>query len=467
MAIPNSELFESFLSGTKLVKLKPEEPSVAFGARQKSLSEAPVLYLSYPEMELKLDSVVKRIASELNTTGCIANPDIALATLGIIVETREPGTSSTAHANHCLSSIHSAQLHHFVVVPNRPQHDYRIQIGEFSLRAFDPKKLLYWAQRGCCSYPIDLHRLTGCLALERTPIDIKLINWDELPGSARMVVEWGKEIAIASIMDIYYQSVAWHYSQQIPALVKDHLLVLESGALVHIDIDSYLSSVLAHHIGLFHWKGSVGHRCWALLNSRSVSCVNFFPPSLFSSCEKWLRDEFGFHTLSASKPLDSAIESYCRFLQRAQTHRLQGRPDEAFLHFVIALDLLLGLEGRSSESVCLRAAILVHRQLERSLDAQISQLKRLYDRRSKYVHEGKRASENDLLEIEQICTEVLWDLLATSASCRFNDIDTWLKQIDFIASAMKASREIPDTEFQSVGIPKMGCKRIPPNRISG
>ena len=466
MAIPNSELFESFLSGTKLVKIKPEGPYVAFNTGQELLSEAPIMYLSYPEMELKFDSVVKRIASELNAMGCVADSDIALATLGIIVETRDPGTSSTAHANHCLSSIHSAQLHHFVVLPTRPEDGYGIQMGEFWLRAFDPKKILYWAHRGGCSYPIDLHQLRGCISLERTPIDTKLINWDELPDIARMIAKWGKEIAIASIMDVYYQAVAWHYSRQIPAMIKNYLLIHESGALFHLCIDSILSSFMARHIGLFHWEGSVGHRCWALLNHGNVVHMNFCPPRLFSACEKWLSDEFGFHALSTSKPLDSAITSYCRFLQRAQTHRLHGRPDEAFLHFVIALDLLLGLEGRSSDSVCLRAAILVHRQLERPFDEQISKLKRLYNRRSKYVHEGKGANEDDLLEIEKICTEILWDLLATSASCQFNNIDAWLKQIDFIASAMKASREIPDTEFQSVGIPTIGRKRIPPNRIN-
>ncbi len=182
MGIPNNEIFESFLSGTKLVEINPEEPFVAFSAKQKSLklSESPVLYLSYPKMELTFDSVIKRIASELKAMGCIADPDTALATLGIIVATRESGTSSITYANHCLSSIHSAQLHHFVVLPNRPPPDYGIQIGEFWLRAFDPKRLLYWAHRGGCSYPIDLHGLAGCIALERTP-DIKL---------AHRVFEW-------------------------------------------------------------------------------------------------------------------------------------------------------------------------------------------------------------------------------------------------------------------------------------
>jgi hypothetical protein len=72
MALPNTELFESFLSATKLVMVEPEGPCVAFDRGKQSVSEATVLYLSYPEMELKVDSVVKRIVSELNAIGCIA-----------------------------------------------------------------------------------------------------------------------------------------------------------------------------------------------------------------------------------------------------------------------------------------------------------------------------------------------------------------------------------------------------------
>jgi hypothetical protein len=126
MALPNSELFKSFLSQTKLVKVKPEGPSVLLDIGEQFVLDAAVLYLSYPEMELKLNSVLKRIASELNAMRCSADPDIALATLGIIVETRAPEISSVAHANHCLSIIHSAQLHQFVVLPNRPQPDYAL-----------------------------------------------------------------------------------------------------------------------------------------------------------------------------------------------------------------------------------------------------------------------------------------------------------------------------------------------------
>jgi len=202
MPIPKNELFESFLSATKLVRTKPKEPSVAFTAGQASVCEASLLYLNYPEMELKLDSVLKRIALGLNEIGCSADPEIALATLGILVETRDPATSSVAHANHCLSLIHSAQLYNFVVLPNRIQPNYEIQIDEFWLRAFDPTKLLYWANRGRCGYPIDLKQFSGCIALERAPFETKLINWNDLPGCAQMVKKWEMQEITASIMDV-------------------------------------------------------------------------------------------------------------------------------------------------------------------------------------------------------------------------------------------------------------------------
>jgi hypothetical protein len=465
MALPSTELFESFLSATKLVKTKPEGPHIPFDHGERSVSEATILYLSYPEMELKFESVIKRIISEFDAIGCNADRDIAVAALGLIAETRAPGTSSVAHANHCLSSFQIANLHQSVVLPNKPSSEYEIQIGQFWLKAFDPKRILYWASRGQSTYPIDLNVLKGCIALERSPLATKLIDWGNLSGCARLVAKWGNKIATESIMDIYYQAVARLFSRRIPILIKEDLMIQESGALVYIEIDSLLNSIMAHHIGLFHWKRAARHISWALLHSGSVLHMNFVPPAMFVTCEKWLRDEFDFHGLSTSKPLDSAIASYCRFLQRAQTHRLHNRPDEAFLHFVIALDLLLGLEGRSSESVCLRAAVLVHRQLGTPLDVQIGQLKRLYDRRSKYVHEGKPPTGSDLREIEKICIEVLWDLLATSGSGGINDVDAWLKELDFIAGAIKASRQVPDNEFQSVGIPSIERRRVPPNRI--
>ncbi len=465
MSLPTGDPFEAFLSETRLVSTKPDGQYVVFDVRDESFSNAPVLYLSYPMMDLKIDSVLKRVGSALKRMGCAADTDIALAILGIIAETREPGSSSVEHANQCLSSVHSAQLHQWVVLPSKTLPGYRIKIGDICLKVFNPEKVLYWAKRGHCSYPVDLQQFTGQLALERTSIDTTLINLECLPGVTRLRNNWGERIATTNIINFYYQAVELHYFRQIASLVKDRLLLQEGGALIYFDIDNFVNCFQSNHIALFHWEGSVGHQSWALLSQRAFWSVNLPPAELLPKCDEWLKEELGFCGVLTSRPIDSSIKSYCQFLQRAQTHRLQGRADDAFLHFVIALDLLLGQEGRSSESVCLRAAVLVHRQLEASFDAEVKRLKRLYDRRCKYVHEGKQPTQQDLLDIEKICVEVLWVLLATSGACKFNDIYTWLKEVDFIASSLNTSREILDTDFQLLGIPPRRHKRIPPNRV--
>jgi hypothetical protein len=191
------------------------------------------------------------------------------------------------------------------------------------------------------------------------------------------------------------------------ASIKEDLVVYEGVALMHVAVDELLGSLFADRLCLFHWRGTSGHRSWALLGRQTVLHTNLYPMALYSECVAWLENELGFRKLSGARPLDATIRTYSRFLQRAHKRRLNGRRDEAFVHFVIALDLLLGLEGRSSESVCQRAGLLVHRQLGNQFEVQITVLKRLYDRRSKYVHEGKPASNDDLREVERICTEIL------------------------------------------------------------
>jgi hypothetical protein len=193
--------------------------------------------------------------------------------------------------------------------------------------------------------------------------------------------------------------------------------------------------------------------------------MNFGPPGLFSDCEEWLGKKLGFKELSDEKQLDRSIKSYCTFLQRAHTHRHSGRTDEAFLHFIFAIDLLFGTERRSTKSICLRVSTLVYRQLENDFKEQVNIVKRLYDRRSKYVHEGKNADKNDIEEAEKVCIEVLWCLLAVSGSGKVDDLSSWLKQLDFVSGGIEASKSISDSDIQSLGIPALGSKRIAPNRV--
>ena len=135
------------------------------------------------------------------------------------------------------------------------------------------------------------------------------------------------------------------------------------------------------------------------------------------------------------------------------------------LQFVIALDLLLGLKGRSSESVANHAAVLVHRQLGHPLTVAVKSIKQLYDVRSQYVHAGTSVQEADLAAVEEIATEILWALLATSARDKYRNVNDWIKALGFIFSALAADRHVEECEFEGIGVPRAGHRRVPPNRV--
>jgi hypothetical protein len=465
MPLPISQLFEEFLAATRLVRERTGRPFVEFTPKSQGMAEATTLFLEYPDTELKLSSILRRIESELRALGGAADESVALAVLGLVAESRVDGVSWVEHANRCIAKTHESTLSQFAILPSEPTSNYRITREQYSLNAFDPTRLLYWASRGGSSYPIDLRALAGQFCIELAPRRTALIHWDEVPGYLQIVGRWGEQTALTSILDVYYQAVAEYFLNGVPDLVEDDLAIYEAGSLMRVAVRDMLNSMFTNRVSLFHWKGGAGHRSWALLSAQRVLHTNFYPAKLFDQCTSWLANELGFHAFSGDKPIDAAIRTYARFLQRAHEHRLKERPDESFLHFVIALDLLLGSEGRSSESVCQRGALLVHRQLGNTLTAQLTVLKRIYDRRSKYVHEGKSPTADDLRDAERVCTEILWNLLASLRLNRFASIDSWLSHIDLLLATLKASREVPEEELLALGLPAAGVVRVAPNRV--
>jgi hypothetical protein len=75
------------------------------------------------------------------------------------------------------------------------------------------------------------------------------------------------------------------------------------------------------------------------------------------------------------------------------------------------------------------------------------------------VHEGRSVADGDLVQIEAMCTEVLWVLLAASAKRNVGDVDECLRKVDHLFTGMRAATELPESEFHKVGIPPLGYVR--------
>jgi hypothetical protein len=466
LAIPDNDQFENFLRSISLHLERPDGDAIRLDAGAPGFLEAPEFYLKYSESELKLASCLKQVARELRAAGCASDDRIALAALGVIAETRPNEARAVQHANRCLALTCDAELDQAVVFPNKPLRGYVLSLGCVSLRAFDPQRFSYWSQRGGSGYPINLQSLHGCVALERERLATRLIDWSRVPGAETTVRKWGPALSAASLLDPYYQSVFWHHYGELSELLQKRLLVLESGGLINLNADSLLrGGYFKTQIGLFTWTVPDGRRSWAVMSTGNVLHMNLLPSEVLEKCEEWLDRELRFAGFGSINPIDRAAESYCRFLQRAHHHRLAERADEAFLHFVIGLDLLLGLEGRSTNSVAQRAAVLLHREPGLPLEERTTPLKRLYDSRSKYVHAGQSVTQKELDEVEKVCTEVLWALLAVCAAGELHSVEEWLNKIDYVFAALKAAKPVRDADFEGIGLPIPGRTRVAPNRV--
>jgi hypothetical protein len=462
MAIPSTDLFEEFIGKTRVVE-RPTGPAAMFSTAVGQ----PTLYLEYPQTSLTLNSVLRVVSRELTDRGCPATRSVAIAVLGAIASTVEDGGNVVEHANACLSNVHACDLYQYLVLPSLCRSGYEAVFGEFQIRPFDPDKLMYWARRGGSTYPLDLHALAGRTVLQRDRFSTPLLNWDALPVSAWQAALRHNEALPQALHDVYYAAVSEHHFREIPALLRERARVLEAGSLVHLDVESLFDAMLGQRLGLFHWQSDSGrHRTWAVLSSMAGFNINLVPPELLTRSRHWLRDVIGFVKLDPTKSLDRTVDTFCGLLQRAHDHRLSRRPDEAALHFVIALDFVLGTEGRSTESVTERAALIVFRPCGRELEEQVRRIRQMYGARSKYVHEGRAIPEADIVEAERVAMEVLWALLAVAGGGRLVSTAEWLKKIDYVLAAVRDGRVVPEEDFSLVGIAPSGAMRVPPNRVN-
>jgi hypothetical protein len=287
---------------------------------------------------------------------------------------------------------------------------------------FDTSKILYWLDKGGTSrFFWDPEKVPECYSFRRNPFNIQLISWDLiLPDSSFQKMD---ESEGGKFLDAYYSSVFYCYKDEIKKLILDGSLVLEAGKL-HYFGDSYLDSPGDIHFGLFTWKNNRGSWTWAVQQRREFGAsVSSMSREGFSIRAKWLREELGYSGLEGKTSFEQALKSFCRMLQRANRHEENRQLDEAYLHFMIALDLVFGLDGKSTESVSRRTAALVYRQRGLASKEQFVRLQKLYKRRSDYVHRGESVSKKELVELDEICQQTLWCLLTVAGKGEISGID--------------------------------------------
>lgn len=135
-------------------------------------------------------------------------------------------------------------------------------------------------------------------------------------------------------------------------------------------------------------------------------------------------------------------------------HEIEGRVNEALLHFVIALELIFGDSQSIQRSVSERVAVAKYRWSGRTFDQQREWIESIYELRSRYVHTGaETANKIPLDQVRGVCEQVfrcLMRLQTANPARESRDekaLKSWLRELDYLAKGMIADKQPTEAEL--------------------
>ena len=452
MALPELAAFEDFLASARVVAEQPASGPCELVQRstESVLGPGVELWLAYPPGALQLDSVLKKVGEGLASVGAPSSRPIALAVLALVV-----GTKGTArhveHANRLLREVRQAELSLNFVSPTPPlTADMRTDYGTIKVEPFDPTRLEYWAERRGARWPIAPKDLRGRVAFVSRLHGITLINTDRLPGAERISKNWSQEPT--SLVDAYFQSVSNALVEQLRTETAQRLSLVEAAGIAAFDLSSVMSWSWGMH--LFTWASSreTSAGCWAIFGQPGI-VLNTPTSRTWQDACQWLLSEFGIDNLvGRDRPIDNAAQTFAGLMQDARAHHGDGRVREAFLYFVIALDHLLGEDGRNISTVVDRTSVVTHRIRSKTFADEVACVRRVYDARSRLVHSGSPVTAEDVREADALACGVLWAITRVVADGELETRDAWVERIDSLAHLFRGDPDVvTDERLAAVG----------------
>jgi len=430
----------------------------------------PALTFWYVESaSLGMESLLRKIVTEMKSKGHPANVEIAgIVVAAFVIAQRQPG-SSVSQFNEVFGEIASAELtqHYLISTAEFPKQSGNFspgRIGSFMTGPFDPERLAYQCRRAGSDF-FDRYEATLRaipFSFEREHRTVKVIQWQRLLFSEGRWATASDLFALRSrIIDRYFAALSALYFEDFFtefAAVQELPMALGSAWIEMNRLEEFLGS---HLVSIYRKIGGQ-NAGFVSPTARLRLEVNLGGAHLgVPATETFLKKHFSYAGDSTSEVYQS-IKTFTHFLALAERHAAANRKSEAFVHFVIALDLLLGDPNASTSGISTRGAALVHEALDKDYPSMWKELQRIYNARSKYVHEGRIPEAPFLDSVRTISREVAFCLLRLqkapeNRSAGFHE--RWIKDLDVVVAKKAAGHAIPENELSGVGIATPGDVR--------
>jgi len=178
------------------------------------------------------------------------------------------------------------------------------------------------------------------------------------------------------------------------------------------------------------------------------------------------------------------LQAFCEYLQTAREFEDNGRLEEALLHHVFGLDLILG--GESSvplkNTLATRIAILANTPMKSDFQEVVAFIGDTYDLRSSYVHRGEKGKLDQakpkmsiadrLKRLSEISKIVLAAGIHSRKQkwCIGSDArNKWVAQIDLAVATRNAGKELSQNDIDQLGLDRISLQSgdlVPNIRIS-
>jgi hypothetical protein len=456
---PYIEVFDRFLSSLEMRLPTKDDCEVV------KLEIAPAIdvdgstvlshyWLCYPRMlEVKIDSMRRKLGDVLKSMKHPSSKDICDAILALFTQLpRINSETATDRLNRLLRCVKVADVSEYSLCYGHVPKEVNGKIREFDLGPLALSQLEYRCRKAGSDYfkryKAKLSRQPFAVSRVRKACVISAVDYWSLHKRS-----WPLNVNEDPyfLLDHYYHSV----SQELMLGFREDLdkavalpiaLGSSSFSLDHISQLGPLENIV-----IFLGMGGEEGGWVSPTNLRHIVTMSQFHlamPFTFDLLDR----EFG---RLGESPIDRAITRFSSFLTGSVKLQESKLFADAFLYHVIALDLLLGEQGRSTASVAKRSALLAHGGLMRDFDGLVKVCTGIYDARSKYVHGGEAPDPSLLPLVEEICREVLLSLFRLKARGEGDRDDfhsAWVKRIDLLIAKRAVDEECTDSELRRVGV---------------
>jgi len=296
------------------------------------------------------------------------------------------------------------------------------------------------------------HLIDGNMAITRHMPDIQLIDW--VPLLSKPTEKNIKNLVISGwTVDTYYDRVnALLFDIFFEEMLQHQHLTIALGSR-YIDPDMYRNQKDVITIVANEYSRIGKKKPTALLSSRLHPDVKYIDPAIadIPSYNKQLEEKYNF-TDYEDTPLHHTLQTYSQFIARAKMLEDKHKPSEAFLQYVISLELIFAGKETISSTIARRVAAMTCKQINSDYELVRERIRQDYRLRSLYVHEGQSINSQQLASIAEICHYVLHAMLYLQQELPQISIDQWMKNIDLLVSNLSTNEQVTDELLRSCGV---------------